>query len=119
MELRGVELALLVSDDSDRRVGRGADGGETFRQLRNAVAVTHPHRVALADFPDAIGERRRFCYLDFGTAKFPVMPGLDFAAELVRHGLFAITDAKHRHSSLIDRHRREGGTLVEHASWPA
>ena len=59
MELRRVELALFVGDHGDRRIGRGADGDKTFRRLGDAVAVAHPHRIALADFPDAVGERRR------------------------------------------------------------
>ena len=55
MELRGVEAALLVGDHGDRRVGRGADRGKAGRQLGDAVAVAHPHRIALADLPDAVG----------------------------------------------------------------
>ncbi len=95
---------------------RGAGGGKAFRQLGDAVAVAHPHRIALADFPDAFGQQRRLRHLDFGAAEFAVMAGFDLAAELLRHGLLAVADAEHRHAGLIDRRRCERRILVEHGS---
>ena len=90
-----------------------------LRQLGDAVAVAHPDRIALADLPDAFGERRRLRHLDLGAAEFAVMAGLDLAAELLRHGLLAVADAEHRHAGLVDRHRRERRVLVEHGGRPA
>ena len=48
MELGGVELARIVADDGDRRVGRGAEHAEAGRQHGDTVAMAHPHRVFLA-----------------------------------------------------------------------
>ena len=45
-----------------------------------------------------------------------MVPGLDLAAELVRHGLFAVANAKHRDAGLEDRHWRQRRILVEYAS---
>ena len=114
MELRRVEFSLLVGDHGDRRIGRSRGRDKTVGQTGDAVAVAHPHRVALADLPDAVGERGRCGHLDLGTAELAVMAGLDLAAELLRHGLLAVTDAEHRHAGLIDRHRRQRRVPVEH-----
>ena len=119
MELRGVEFALVVGDHGDRRVGRGAGGDKALRQLGDAVAVAHPHRIFLADLPDAVGERGRRRHFDLGAAEFAVMAALDLAAELRRHGLLAVADAEHRHAGLIDRQRRQRRVLVEHRSGAA
>ena len=54
VELHGVELALLVGDGRERRALRHADHLEAGRQLRDAVAVAHPHGVALALLPEAV-----------------------------------------------------------------
>ena len=105
MELGGVEFALVVGDHGDRRIGRGADGGKSLRRLGDPVAMAHPDRIALADLPDAVGERRRYRQLDLGAAELAVMAGLDLAAELMRHGLLAVADAEHRQAGLVDRHR--------------
>ena len=119
VELRGVELARFVGDHGDRRVGRGAGRGKSLGRLGDAVAMAHPHRIALADLPDAVVQRRRFRHLDLGAAEFAVVAALDRAAELVRHGLLAVADAEHRHAGLVDRHRRERRVLVEHRCRPA
>ena len=54
VELHGVELALLVGDGGERRALGDADHLEAGRQPRDAVAVAHPHGVALALLPDAV-----------------------------------------------------------------
>ena len=59
MELRRVELALVVGDHGDRRVGRGADDFEAFGQRGDAVAVAHPDRIFLTDLPHAVEEGGR------------------------------------------------------------
>ena len=79
--------------------------GKPSRRLGDAVAVAHPDRIALADLPDAVGQRRRYRQLDLGAAELAVMAGLDLAAELMRHRLLAVADAEHRHAGLVDRHR--------------
>ena len=53
VELGGVEAARLVGNHGDRRIGRGADHPKALRQPGDAVAVTHPDRIALALPPHA------------------------------------------------------------------
>ena len=119
MELRGVELARLIGDHRDWCIERSAAGDEALGRSGDAITVAHPHRITLADFPNAVIERRRFGHLHFGAAEFAVMAAFDLAAELLRHRLLAIADAEHRHAGLIDRHRRERRVLVEHGRRPA
>ena len=114
MELRGVEFARLVGDHRDRRVRRGRDRAEAWRQLGHPVAVAHPDRIFLALLPDAVEQLGIFRDLDLGAAELAVMPALDLAAELLRHRLLAVADAEHRHAGLVDRLRRERRILVEH-----
>ena len=119
MELRGVELARVVADDGDRRVGRDAEHLEAFRQLGDAVAMAHPDRIFLALLPDAFENRAVGDDLHFGAAEFAMVPALYSASELRRHRLLAVADAEHRHAGVIDRLRRQRGVLVEHGGWPA
>ncbi len=114
MELRGVEFALVVGDQRDRRIRRGADHAKAFRQFRHAVAVAHPDRIFLALLPHALEQRRVLGHRHFGAAEFAVMPALHLAAELMRHRLLAVADAEHRHAGLEDRHRRERRARLEH-----
>ena len=119
MELRGVEFALLVGDQRDRRIRRGADHAKAFRQFRHAVAVAHPDRIFFAFLPHAFEQRRVLGHGHLGAAEFAMMPALDLAAELMRHGLLAVADAEHRHARLEDRHRRERRARLEHRGRPA
>ena len=52
-----VDAARLVGGDGERRVLARRLDGEALGQPRDAVAVAHPHRVALADLPDAVEQR--------------------------------------------------------------
>ncbi len=119
VELHRVEFALLVADDRDRRIRRLADGAKALRQLGHAVAMRHPDRIFLALLPHAFEQRAVFGDLDFGAAELAMVAALDLAAELLRHGLLAVTNAEHRHAGLEDRVRRSGSVLVEHRGGPA
>src|SRR5690349_7981243 len=119
MKLRGVEFARFVGDHGDRRVGRGADRGKSRRRPGDAVAMAHPYRIALTHVPDAVGQWRGFRQFNFGAAEFAMMSALDLAAELLRHRLFAVTDAEHRHAGFINGHWGERRILVEHRRRPA
>ena len=94
MELDAVEPAALVGDDREGRVRETASGSEPVGQLGDPVAVAHPDRVLLAHVPDALEERAVGEDLDLGAAELRVMPALDLAAELRRHGLLAVADAE-------------------------
>ena len=119
MELRGVELPLVVGDHRDRRVRRRADHAKALRQFRHAVAVAHPDRIALALLPHAFEQRRVLGHQHLGAAEFAVMAALDLAAELLRHGLLAVADAEHRHAGVEQFPGRKRRVLVEHGGRPA
>jgi hypothetical protein len=114
VELGGVESAGLVGDHGDRRVRRGADHAETRGQRGDAVAVAHPHGIALALAPDALEQRRVLGHQHLGTAELAMVPALDHAAELLRHRLLAVADAEDRHAGRVDAGRRQRRVLVEH-----
>jgi hypothetical protein len=114
MELRGVELARLVGDHGDGRVGGAGDGAEALGELRHSVAVAHPYRVLPALLPHAVEQGRALGDLDLGAAELAVVPALHLAAELVRHGLLAVADAEHRHAGLEDGLGCQRRVLVEH-----
>ena len=119
MELCGVEFALVVADDRDRRVRRRTEDVKALRQLGHAVAVAHPHRIFLTLAPDAVEEGRIFGDGHLGTAELAVMPALHLATELVRHRLLAVANAEHRYSGVVYGLRRKWRVLVENRSGAA
>ena len=87
---------------------------EARRQAGDAVAVAHPHDVALAGLPDAVEQRALGADGDLGAAELAVVAALDLAAELLGHRHLAVADAEHRHAGLEDRLRRARAALVGH-----
>ncbi len=79
------------------------------RQAGDAVAVAHPHDVALARLPHAVEQRALGADGDLGAAEFAVVAAFDLAAELFGHGHLAVADAEHRHAGIEDRLRRARG----------
>ncbi len=114
MKLRGVEVAPLVGDHGDRRVGRGADHAEALGQARDAVAVAHPDRVAPALTPHPLEQRGLLGDQELGAAELAVVAGLHRAAELRRHRLLAVADAQDRHPGIVDGGGCQRRVLVEH-----
>ena len=95
-----IDAARLIGRDGKWRVlARGLDR-EALRQLRDAVAVAHPHRIAFARFPQAIEQRALLHDLDVGTAKLRRVPAFDNAAELDGRCLLAIADRENGNPSL-------------------
>ena len=119
VEHQAVIAPPLVGDQREGRVLRGRDAREARRQAGDAVAVAHPHGVALARLPHALEERARSADRDLGAAEFAVMAAFDGAAELLGHRHLAIADAEHRHARIEDRLRRARGPLVGHRGRPA
>jgi hypothetical protein len=81
--------------------------------------VAHPDGIALADLPDALEELRLRHDLDLGAAELAMMPALDLAAELRRHGLLAVADAEHGDAGVEDLLRRAGRDRLRHRGRPA
>ncbi len=117
MELHRVELALVVGDDRDRRARRFRHAAKTIRQFRHTVAMAHPDVMLFADLPDILEQRAVIRHFDQGAAEFAMMAALDRAAELLRHGLFAVANAEYRYAGGQDRHRCGRRVGVEHGGW--
>ena len=114
MKLHGIEAPRIVADGGHRRVRRNAEHLEARRQRGDTVAVAHPHRIFLAFLPDAFENRAVGNQFDLGAAEFAMMTGLDRAAELLGHGLFAVADAEHRHARVVNLLRGERGIRIVH-----
>ena len=120
--MRRIDAPLLVGRHRERRVLARRLDGEAVGQARDAVAVAHPHRIALADLPDAVEQRRRFLDVHLGAAELGRMTALDDAAELHGRRLLAIADRQDRQAAVehalrrprraVGRHR--GGAAGQH-----
>src|SRR3546814_1939968 len=89
MELHRVDAALLVGNHREGRALGGAVDLEALRQLHHAVAMAHPHLVALARRPHALGQSGVGLQLDEGLAELLMVGALDHAAELGADGLLS------------------------------
>jgi hypothetical protein len=76
--------------------------------------MAHPDRMLLAHAPGGIEQRACGLDLDIGTAKLPMVPAFDLAAELGGHGHLAVADAEHRHAGIEDRLRRARRAFFVH-----
>uniref|UniRef100_A0A0N4ZGT3 NAD-specific glutamate dehydrogenase n=1 Tax=Parastrongyloides trichosuri TaxID=131310 RepID=A0A0N4ZGT3_PARTI len=102
VELHAVDLARLIGDGGEGRAFRGGDDVEAFRQGRHAVAVAHPHRLAVIDGADA-GEQGAFAGDDdLGAAELGVVAALDLTAQLFAHGLLTVANAQDRRAVVED-----------------
>ena len=109
-----IDAARLVGGDGERRVLAHRLDREALGQPRDAVAVAHPDRIALADLPDAVEERALLLDLDVGAAELGGMSALDLAAELHRRRLLAVADREDRQALLEHRLRRARRALRGH-----
>jgi len=105
VELHGVEAAFFVGHTGDGAGRRGGHQLEAGRQLGDLVTVAHPdleHAVAFVcgEVFQAFQQLGVAVGADFGVAEFAVVGEADHAAQLLRHGLHAITDAQHGHAQL-------------------
>ena len=69
--------------------------------------------------PHAVEQRGTVRDLDFGAAELAMMAALDLAAELLRHRLLAVADAKDRNAGLVERRRRQRRAFLVHRRRPA
>src|SRR3546814_19026010 len=96
MELHRVDAALLVGNHREGRALGGAVDLEALRQLHHAVAMAHPHLVALARRPHALGQSGVGLQLDEGLAELLMVGALDHAAELGADGLLSVRSEERR-----------------------
>ncbi len=119
VELRAVELALLVGDHREGRAVADRDDLETGGEAGDLVAVAHPHLVPLADVPEAVEQRAFLGHGEEGAAEFAafarLVPGAHFAAELVAHHLLAVADAQDRHAGLEQDFGARGAAFIGHS----
>ncbi len=114
VEHGGVDAALLVHGNRARGVLGGRDDLEAFRQARDAVAMAHPHGIALADFPHAVVKRAGLVDGDLGAAEFGGVAAFHRTAELHGSSLLAIADGEDRHAGIERRLRGARRVLVQH-----
>ena len=94
MELKPVEFARFVGDGGEGGVLRCCDGAETLRQLRDMVAVAHPHGRAVAYVKDAVEERGVLPDGDVRIAEFTPVRGSNLSAQLRAQKLLAVADSE-------------------------
>ena len=93
MELHGVVLARGIFEGG-LGVGGLRDEMEAGRKLFGFVAVGHPDvQRAGESFEEGAVVAQQF---DVGVSVLALVAGADFAAELLRHEVQAVTDAQHR-----------------------
>ena len=107
MELQAVELPRIVGDHRERRALATRHRAEPRRQARHAVAVAHPHLLARAVLPHAVGtarnrrsRRRRRGRIRGGRTAATSPPSCG------AQQLFAVADAQDRHAEFEHRLRR-------------
>ena len=100
VEHQPVISTLLVLDHRERRIRRCTGDDKARRHLRDAVAMAHPDRMALAHGPGGIEQPALGLDLDVGAAEFSGMAAFDVAAKLGRHGHLAVADAEHGNAGI-------------------
>ena len=113
VKLDAVEVALLVLDDGELGVFRGADGGVAGGQLDEAVAVGVPDLELLGQ---ALEEAAGLLQGEHAVAVFAVGALGDAAAEEVALELDAVADAEDGHAELEDGAIGHGRVLGEDAA---
>jgi hypothetical protein len=119
VELGAIVAARLVGDDGEGRAVAHRHDLEPGGELRDLVAVAHPHLMALADLPEAVEQRALLGDGEEGAAEFAIplalVTRLDPAAELVGHDLLAVADAEDRQAAVEQRLRRARAAFLRHA----
>src|SRR5690606_41459655 len=96
MELHAVDLLVLVGDGGEGRAFRGGDDVEAVGDGGHAVAVAHPHRLAVAQGADA-GEQGAYAGDDdLGAAALGTVAAPDLAAQVSADPLPAVAAAPER-----------------------
>ena len=119
VELHGVELALFIGDGRERGALRHAHHLEAGRQPGDAIAVAHPHGVAVALGPEALEQRAVGGDVELGAAELAVVAAFDPAAHLRHHRLLAVADAEHGQAGLEHPVGRARGAELGDAGGPA
>lgn len=74
VEHGGVVATPLINGDGERRILGNADHLEALRRARHTIAVAHPHRIALADFPQSLNNGDDLRISHIGAAEFSGVP---------------------------------------------
>ena len=106
VEHDAVHLALDIAEDGEGRAFRLAEHLESLGQGDDAIAVAHPHLVALAGLPEALEQRTVLLDLDEGAAELAMVRAFGDTTHLHAHGHLAIADAEHRHAGVENDLRR-------------
>ena len=106
VEHQPVEASRVVSEHGERCRLAGAHHTKPVRQLRDAVAVAHPHLLTRALVPYAVQQRTVADDVYERAAKFAMVGALRRSAQLRAHHHLAVADAQHRHALLEHQLRR-------------
>ena len=114
---RRIDAPALIGRDRERRVLARRLDCEAVGQARDAVAVAHPHGIALAHVPHAVEQRALFLDQDVGAAELRRVPALDLAAELHGRRLLAVADRENGQAGIEDRLRCARRAVRRHGGW--
>ena len=91
------EAQLVVAHGRDGDAVGSGEGAEAVGHPVDSVSVRHPdgHRAG-----EVVEQRGLVSRIDVGGSELALAAALDTAAELVGHGLHAVTDAEHRHPAV-------------------
>src|SRR3546814_15361649 len=97
VELVAIIAALVVGDQREGGAVSDRDYAKAGCEFRHAVAVAHPHLMALADLPQAVEQHAGFGDGQEGAAELAVAfavaaARLDAPAELFAHHPLAVTE---------------------------
>ncbi|CCZ99915.1 putative uncharacterized protein [Klebsiella variicola CAG:634] len=116
VELHAVEAFFFVGHNGERAVVGAGDGDEVRRDGGDFVAVAHPHvqqRFAVRGQGvfDTAHQRAVVNHFNLRVAKLTLVRTFHMAAQLHRHGLHAVADAKYRHAGFKHILRRARAVL--------
>ena len=105
VKLHGVKATGFVGHCRDRAGLAAGDDLEAGRQFGDLVAMAHPYVEQAVAFVvravlDALEQLGMATGANLGVAELALARALDLAAQLLGHGLHAVTDAEHRHAEL-------------------
>ncbi|CCK03561.1 hypothetical protein BN129_2244 [Cronobacter sakazakii 701] len=111
VELHAVETLLFVRHDRERTGFGAGDGHEIRRNSGHFIAVAHPdiqQRVAVGAQRIFNTTHQRAVGFNFylRITEFTLVRTFHMAAQLHRHGLHTVANAKHRHTGVKDIFRR-------------
>ena len=112
MEHGGKDAARLIARHSKGRIFTDSLDRKPFRQLSDAVAMAHPHRIALTNLPNTLEQSTVLTHQHIRTPELSRMSALDRSPQLDGSGLLAIANGENGHAGVKNNLRRTRRTLA-------